>query len=134
VAARPRRRPGAQARLFERYKQLVLLLLVVAYTFNFIDRTIIATIGQAIKVDLKLTDTQLGLLGGLYFALLYTSWASRSRGWPSAGAGSTSSPARSSSGRPSPRSAARPAASPAGCSTASASASARPASRRPATA
>lgn len=56
----------------DRYKSTVLWLLVLAYTFNFIDRTIIATIGQAIKVDLKVTDTQLGLLGGLYFALLYT--------------------------------------------------------------
>ena len=56
----------------ESYKRLVLFLLVTAYTFNFIDRTIIATIGQAIKEDLKITDTQLGLLGGLYFALLYT--------------------------------------------------------------
>ena len=56
----------------ENYKRLVLFLLVVAYTLNFIDRTIISTIGQAIKVDLKITDTQLGLLGGLYFALLYT--------------------------------------------------------------
>ncbi len=54
------------------YKRLVLSLLLLAYTLNFIDRTIIATIGQAIKVDLKLTDAQLGLLGGLYFALLYT--------------------------------------------------------------
>lgn len=66
------------------YKALVLGMLVAAYTFNFIDRTIISTIGQAIKVDLKLTDTQLGLLGGLYFALLYTTlgipiarWAER---------------------------------------------------------
>uniref|UniRef100_UPI002FCB7732 MFS transporter n=1 Tax=Devosia sp. TaxID=1871048 RepID=UPI002FCB7732 len=56
----------------ESYRTTVLGLLVVAYTFNFIDRTIIATIGQAIKVDLKITDTQLGLLGGIYFALLYT--------------------------------------------------------------
>jgi MFS family permease len=54
------------------YKATVLGLLLATYGFNFIDRTIIATIGQAIKVDLKLTDTQLGLLGGLYFALLYT--------------------------------------------------------------
>ena len=54
------------------YKAAVLGLLLATYTFNFIDRTIIATIGQAIKVDLKLTDTQLGLLGGLYCALLYT--------------------------------------------------------------
>ncbi|MCR5875017.1 MFS transporter [Phenylobacterium sp. J426] len=45
---------------------------MLAYTFNFIDRTIISTIGQAIKEDLKLTDAQLGWLGGLSFALLYT--------------------------------------------------------------
>ena len=54
------------------YKRLVLILLVVAYTLNFIDRTIIATLGQPIKDALKITDAQLGLLGGLYFALLYT--------------------------------------------------------------
>lgn len=54
------------------YRNAVLWLLVVAYTFNFIDRTIISTIGQAIKVDLKLTDQELGWLGGLSFALLYT--------------------------------------------------------------
>jgi MFS family permease len=56
----------------EGYKRLVLALLVSAYTLNFIDRTIISTIGVAIKVDLKISDTQLGLLGGLYFTLLYT--------------------------------------------------------------
>ncbi|MDB5494571.1 MAG: transporter [Phenylobacterium sp.] len=65
-------KPAAKPVFSEGYKQLVLLLLVLAYTLNFIDRTIIATIGQAIKEDLKITDTQLGLLGGLYFALLYT--------------------------------------------------------------
>ena len=54
------------------YKGMVLALLVSAYTFNFIDRTIVNTIGQAIKVDLKLTDTQLGLLNGIAFAVLYT--------------------------------------------------------------
>lgn len=54
------------------YKTSVLGLLMLAYTFNFIDRTIIYTIGQAIKEDLKLTDTELGLLGGLAFAVFYT--------------------------------------------------------------
>lgn len=53
-------------------RRLVLGLLVAAYTLNFVDRTIVSAIGQAIKDDLKITDTQLGLLGGLYFALLYT--------------------------------------------------------------
>ena len=54
------------------YKGVVLSLLLLTYAFNFIDRTIVSTIGQAIKVDLKITDTQLGLLGGLSFAILYT--------------------------------------------------------------
>lgn len=48
------------------------MLLVLVYTFNFIDRTIVATLGQAIKVDLKITDAQLGLLQGLAFAIFYT--------------------------------------------------------------
>ena len=66
--------PGSEPppRFSPGYRRLVLSLLVAAYTFNFIDRTIVASIGQAIKVDLKISDTQLGLLGGLYFALLYT--------------------------------------------------------------
>ena len=53
-------------------RRVMLALMTTAYTLNFVDRTIVASIGQAIKTDLKITDTQLGLLGGLYFALLYT--------------------------------------------------------------
>ena len=48
------------------------MLLVLVYTFNFIDRTILATLGQAIKVELKISDAQLGLLQGAAFALFYT--------------------------------------------------------------
>ncbi len=62
--APPASRPG--------YRGLVLGLLLTAYVFNFIDRTILGTIGQAVKEDLRVSDAQLGLLGGLYFALLYT--------------------------------------------------------------
>lgn len=51
---------------------VVLFLLLLSYTFSYIDRSIIGILGQAIKADLKITDTQLGLLGGFYFALLYT--------------------------------------------------------------
>lgn len=72
TAAPPAAPSLARPQFSERYKQLVLLLLVIAYTFNFIDRTIIATIGQAIKEELKISDFQLGMLGGLFFALLYT--------------------------------------------------------------
>ncbi|HXA92501.1 MAG TPA: MFS transporter, partial [Steroidobacteraceae bacterium] len=42
-----------------------------AYVFNAMDRNIVSIIGQAIKVDLKLTDAELGLLGGTAFAALY---------------------------------------------------------------
>ncbi len=54
------------------YRGSVLAILVMVYTSNFIDRTIIGTLGQAIKVDLNIADWQLGVLGGMAFALLYT--------------------------------------------------------------
>jgi predicted MFS family arabinose efflux permease len=54
------------------YKAWALFVLVVIYTSNFIDRTIVNILGQSIKVDLKLTDGQLGLLSGLAFAVLYS--------------------------------------------------------------
>jgi MFS family permease len=54
------------------YRNLVLGFLLLAYTFNFIDRTIVSTINQAIKLELKVSDTQLGLLNGPAFAFLYT--------------------------------------------------------------
>ena len=50
------------------YRGLVVSLLMTAYTFNAMDRTIISIISQSMKLDLKLTDTQLGLLGGTAFA------------------------------------------------------------------
>jgi MFS family permease len=46
--------------------------LVVVYTFNFIDRQIIGILAVPIKADLALSDTQLGIMGGLAFALFYT--------------------------------------------------------------
>jgi MFS transporter, Spinster family, sphingosine-1-phosphate transporter len=50
----------------------VLAILLLAYIFNFIDRQIIGILAVPIKADLALTDTQLGLMGGLAFALFYT--------------------------------------------------------------
>jgi predicted MFS family arabinose efflux permease len=54
------------------YRSTILGLLVLVYTFNFIDRMIVTTLGQAIKVDLQITDAQLGLLQGLAFAIFFT--------------------------------------------------------------
>lgn len=51
---------------------ITLLLLLVVYTFNFIDRQIVGILAIPIKADLGLSDSQLGLMGGLAFALFYT--------------------------------------------------------------
>ena len=53
------------------YKRAVTLLLMSAYAFNAMDRSIIAIVNQAIKRDLSLTDTELGLLGGTAFGLFH---------------------------------------------------------------
>jgi len=55
-----------------RYRSYVLVVLVLVYTFNFIDRQIVGILAVPIKAELHLTDSQLGLMGGLAFALFYT--------------------------------------------------------------
>ena len=56
------------------YRYVVVLLLAVVYTFNFMDRQILSTLAEPIRKDLGFTDTQLGALGGLTFALFYTTF------------------------------------------------------------
>ncbi|MEQ9299416.1 MAG: MFS transporter [Cyclobacteriaceae bacterium] len=53
------------------YRKYVLFALTVVYVFNFIDRQILVILQEAIKVDLGLSDTQLGLLSGFSFAIFY---------------------------------------------------------------
>lgn len=50
----------------------LLTVLVLAYTSNFVDRSIVGVLGEAIKADLRLADWQLGVLGGLSFAIFYS--------------------------------------------------------------
>ena len=52
-------------------RRYALSVLVVVYTFNFVDRQILSILMEPIKVDLGLSDTQLGLLTGFAFALFY---------------------------------------------------------------
>lgn len=54
------------------YAFYVLGVLLIVYTFNFIDRIVLGVLVPPIKLELGLTDTQLGLLGGTAFALFYT--------------------------------------------------------------
>ena len=54
-----------------RYRNYVLFALTVVYVFNFIDRQILVILQEPLKVDLGLSDTQLGLLSGFSFAIFY---------------------------------------------------------------
>ena len=54
------------------YKNFVLILLTIVYGFNFIDRQIMGILAPFIQKDLDLTNTELGLLIGLAFAVFYT--------------------------------------------------------------
>jgi MFS family permease len=55
-----------------KYRAYVLTVLVVVYIFNFLDRQIVTILAEPIKIDLGLSDTQIGLMTGLAFAIFYT--------------------------------------------------------------
>lgn len=50
-------------------------LLLIAYTLNFLDRQIVSILKIPIKAELGLSDTQLGLMGGIAFASVYSTLA-----------------------------------------------------------
>jgi predicted MFS family arabinose efflux permease len=59
-------------------------VLTVVYSFNFIDRQLLAILQESIKAELDLSDSQLGLLTGFAFAAFYVTagipiarWADR---------------------------------------------------------
>lgn len=62
----------------------MLTTLTVVYAFNFMDRNALAILMQSIKMDLQLTDSQIGILTGIAFAFFYSTlgiplarWADR---------------------------------------------------------
>lgn len=56
----------------EQSTRLVLWTLLFVYVLNFLDRQIVNILAELIKTDLGLSDTQIGLMTGLAFALFYT--------------------------------------------------------------
>ncbi len=63
----------AGARDFSRgYRGWLLLVLLLVCLVNYADRSVVASIAEPLRQDLGLNDTQLGLLQGLSFALLYS--------------------------------------------------------------
>ena len=58
--------------LTDGYRRYALGLMVAIYVVNFIDRNIFSILIEPIKAEIHLTDTQLGFLGGISFAIFYT--------------------------------------------------------------
>src|SRR4029453_19053998 len=54
------------------YRGLFIASMFVICCTNFADRAVFAVLAQPIKVDLRLTDLEIGLLQGLSFAILYS--------------------------------------------------------------
>lgn len=52
--------------------RLLLWTLLIVYILNFLDRQIVNILAEEISRDLKLSDTQIGLMTGLAFAVFYT--------------------------------------------------------------
>ena len=50
---------------------VVTLLLLVAFTFSFVDRQVLNLLVEPIRLDLQVTDTQISFLQGLAFAVTY---------------------------------------------------------------
>lgn len=59
---------GGTSRAYARY---ALGLLLVVYVINYVDRQVLSILVEPIRKELGLTDTQIGLLSGLGFALFY---------------------------------------------------------------
>src|SRR5688572_2955426 len=55
-----------------KHKHYLLGLLSVILLFNYVDRQALGIVLQDIKLELDLTDTQLGFLSGIAFALFYS--------------------------------------------------------------
>ena len=53
-------------------RNYALIMLFFVFALNFLDRQVISILAAPIKAELHLSDTQLGLMGGLAFAILYT--------------------------------------------------------------
>ena len=54
------------------YRRFALWLLMSVYLVNFIDRQVVNIVAEKIKLDLKLTNLDIGLVSGAAFAIFYT--------------------------------------------------------------
>ena len=75
---------GKTETISTRQKNYTLFVLVLVFTSSHVDRQIMGILGQPIKESLQISDTQLGLLTGIMFAVFYATlgmpmamWADR---------------------------------------------------------
>jgi predicted MFS family arabinose efflux permease len=71
VAPAPEIAPAALPRVPGRRAWVVLFMLCFVYVLNFLDRQLLSILAKPIQDSLHVTDGQLGLIGGLYFAVFY---------------------------------------------------------------
>lgn len=64
-------RPAICAGRGARHPGIVLAMLTFVYVLNFLDRQLLGILAKPIQDSLRITDGQLGLIGGLYFAMFY---------------------------------------------------------------
>ena len=64
--------PHTQAPRLAANPWYAVFVLTVCYTLSFIDRQILGLLVGPIKADLRISDTQVGLLGGFAFSIFYT--------------------------------------------------------------
>lgn len=57
-----------------RYRTYVLAVLVSVSFFNYMDRSVLSVLVEPIKEELKISDTQLGMLAGFTFAVFYATF------------------------------------------------------------
>jgi MFS family permease len=63
--------PDAKSRAPGTRAWIVLFTLCFVYVLNFLDRQLLSILAKPIQDSLHVTDGQLGLIGGLYFAVFY---------------------------------------------------------------
>ncbi|MCW5759289.1 MAG: MFS transporter [Phenylobacterium sp.] len=73
IAAAPSASAAAPDAAFVARRRFALTVLFLAFTFSIMDRQIVSILAEPIKREFGLSDTQLGLLGGLAFAAFYVS-------------------------------------------------------------
>ncbi len=65
------RRPSAPTGISGTRAWVVLCMLCFVYVLNFLDRQLLSILAKPIQDSLHVSDGQLGLIGGLYFAIFY---------------------------------------------------------------